>query len=294
MLPAALSTTRRRNPACYVVMLALLGVPVGASAAPRRNDAQHFKVDPVADGTLIVAGFGFSLLEELILSTGEIVPQPPATAADLLRIDRIAVTQHIDPHARRNSTIGLVGAIGYALVDPLVSWVRGGADAAAVDVVMYAESLSLTWTITDITKIAVRRPRPSAYIAQAMRPTSGTAEQTGSALTTDSELSFFSGHASIVASVSATATYLAFVRAPRSIRAWATLSAGALLTAAVSFERVRAGAHFPTDVIAGSLAGACVGVLVPHLHRHEADAPSIWIGLKPGNQGGTLGLTGRF
>jgi hypothetical protein len=34
-------------------------------------------------------------------------------------------------------------------------------------------------------------------------------------------------------------------------------------------ERVRAGEHFPTDVIAGSIAGAGIGLVVPHLHRTE-------------------------
>ncbi|MEK7331271.1 MAG: phosphatase PAP2 family protein, partial [Candidatus Eisenbacteria bacterium] len=39
------------------------------------------------------------------------------------------------------------------------------------------------------------------------------------------------------------------------------------LTTFVCIERVRAGAHFPSDVISGAIAGAGVGVIVPHLHR---------------------------
>jgi len=35
------------------------------------------------------------------------------------------------------------------------------------------------------------------------------------------------------------------------------------VTAFVSYERVRSGEHFPTDVIMGSLAGAGIGVHVP-------------------------------
>ena len=278
--------------------LALLGALMGplpaAAQTASKNDALHFAVDPVADGTLIVGGFGFSILEELILSTGEIVPQRTASSSNLLGIDRVALRQRVDPHAARNSTVGLLSAVGYAVIDPLVSLKRGGIDAAAVDAVIYAESLSLTWTIADLTKIAVRRPRPSAYREQTTHPTSPTGEPLSGQPDTNSELSFFSGHAAIVAATSATASYLAFSRAPGSVRAWATLSAGALLTTAVSYERVRAGAHFPTDVIAGSLAGACIGVLVPHLHRHRISAPNVWIAVEPAPQGPAVAVTGSF
>jgi undecaprenyl-diphosphatase len=110
---------------------------------------------------------------------------------------------------------------------------------------------------------------------------------------TDLQLSFFSGHASATAAVSATASYLAFARSGwRSRRSWITLAAGTLLTAFVSYERVRAGQHFPTDVIMGSIAGASIGVLVPHLHRRpldhdpELEAAPVMIGYAPAPGGG--------
>ena len=59
-------------------------------------------------------------------------------------------------------------------------------------------------------------------------------------------------------------------------------------------ERVRAGEHFPTDVIAGSMAGSAIGVLVPHLHRHRDEPPTVWIGASPAPGGGSLALRGVF
>ena len=111
---------------------------------------------------------------------------------------------------------------------------------------------------------------------------------------TDLGLSFFSGHAAGVAAIGATATYLAFVRSPYTPRPWITLGVATALTAFVSYERVRAGQHFPTDVIAGSMAGAAIGVLVPHLHRHKQEPPPVWVGVSPASGGGTLSVAGSF
>ena len=169
--------------------------PPDPASRPRSplEAGQHFTLDPVADGTLTVAGFGFNALLGAVLGTGEIRPPlPTVPASSLLPIDRIAVTQ---------ATISAIGA---------------------------------------------------------------------------------------------TATYLAFVRSPGSVRAWLTLGVSTALTAFVSVERVRAGAHFPTDVLAGSLAGAATGVLVPHLHRHAQEAPGVWVGVSPVPGGGSLDLTGWF
>jgi undecaprenyl-diphosphatase len=260
---------------------------------PPLEGGQHFTIDPVADGVLIAGGGGTAALLSLILSTGEITANAPGPTSNLLSFDRIAVTQTIDPHAGTYSTIGLGTAIVFAIVDPFLSGLRDGWDAAAVDAVMYAETIALTEALTDITKIAVRRPRPIDYIDCPYGTT-----LTAGCSATNFQLSFFSGHAATVASIGATASYLAFIRSPhspRAVRPWLTLGLATALTAFVSVERVRAGEHFPTDVIAGSLAGAMVGVLVPHLHRHKQEAPPVWIGAAPSPGGGaSLRVGGSF
>lgn len=255
-----------------------------ARADPPLQPGQHFTVDPVVDGVIVAAGVGFSTLLGEVLTTGELQPAKPAgDASILLPLDRVAVTQTVDQNASMYSNIGLWVATGFAILDPVMSGMRDGWDALLVDALMYAESGALTSTITDVVKIATRRPRPFDY-----KNPSGT--------DTNAELSFPSGHASGVASVAATATYLAFVRSPQSPRPWITLAAGTLLTAFVSYERVRTGAHFPTDVIAGSMLGGAIGVLVPHLHRHKDEAPPVLVGIAPSLNvgGGTVTLIGSF
>jgi undecaprenyl-diphosphatase len=111
--------------------------------------------------------------------------------------------------------------------------------------------------------------------------------------TTDATLSFFSGHAATTAALFTTATYLAFARSPGTIRPWLTLALGATVTALTDVGRVQAGKHFPTDVIAGSLAGIGVGIIVPHLHRSDATTRRpVWIGFEPRQGGGAVTFNG--
>lgn len=268
-----------------------------APLAPRLGESEHFTIDPVVDGVLIGGGFTFAELLSMIISTGELQPTQPGSSDVLLSIDHVAVTQTIDPNANSRSTLGLYAAYGYAVLDPILSGVRDGRRAALVDAIMYAESIALTQAFTDATKIGVRRPRPIDYVNCANVPAGSPG-----CTSTDLQLSFFSGHASSTATISATATYLAFIRSgPHRARPWITLAAGTLLTAFVSYERVRSGEHFPTDVIMGSLAGAGIGVLVPHFHHRphiresEYCAPPVWIGFQPTSSGtGAVTLGGHF
>jgi len=269
-------------------------------AEPATRGRVTFDIDPVADISMIAVSLSFAGTLELINSTGEIRPQQIASnfnRSQLFAIDRSAVNQTPDPKAGTYSTIGLGVAIAMAATDPIMSGYREhSVQTGLADAFMYAESISFAFAMTNITKMAVRRPRPIAYIdADAHKGDLNYANNN-----TDSALSFFSGHAAITASIGATATYLAFARSPGRARPWLTLVAAVGLSTFVSIERVRAGAHFPTDVIAGTVVGAGVGVAVPHLHRSEdIKQRRVWVGFAPVNnrdteRGGIVSLSGVF
>lgn len=257
----------------------------------------RLQADPIADGAMLGIALGFAGLSTVILSTGEIRPQQISstfTTSQLLGIDRTAIMQTVDPNAAVISNVGLYAAIGYTVIDTIATGFREGSkQAALIDGIIYAEALAITAGVTNLAKVAVRRPRPTAYIAAATHKNDPTYSNADS----DSSLSFFSGHAATVGAATGVATYLAFTRSPSSIRPWLTLAGGTALTAFVSVERVRAGAHFPTDVIAGAMAGAGLGVLVAHLHREDtAKQRRVWIGFTPSGvgEGGMATLGGLF
>jgi membrane-associated phospholipid phosphatase len=269
-------------------------------AEPKAPGRATFDIDPIADSAIIGISAGFALVLDQLKSTGEIRPQQIARDFDhnnLLRIDRPVVTAPHHSSAGTWSNVGSTAAIVFAAVDPVLSAYREqNLQTGLVDLMLYAETLALTQATTNLVKLAVRRPRPAAYrAAEANRdnPDYSNAD-------TDSALSFFSGHASTTASLGATATYLAFARSPSSWRPWVTLVGATGLTTFVSIQRVRAGEHFPTDVIAGAVAGAGIGIVVPHLHRSEdVKQRPVWVGFAPGprergQRGGTFTLGGVF
>ncbi|MEO7111116.1 MAG: phosphatase PAP2 family protein [Polyangiaceae bacterium] len=275
------------------------------SAIPHPLEAEpaggiHFTADPIGDGAILAVALGFAAVSELIISTGEIHAQQIDSSfqsSQLLGIDRGAISQQIDPNAGLLSTVGLAAAAGFAVLHPILSGVTRGPEAFLVDAVIYGESMSIAWGVGDLAKIAVRRPRPIAYIDRNAYISKGGDPKTYDNPQTDSSLSFYSGHVTEVAAVSATATYLMFARYPHDARPWITLIAGSALTTFVAVERVRSGAHCPTDTLAGAMAGAGIGTLVAHLHRADSVRQRpVWVGFSPSleSKGGVVTFGGAF
>jgi undecaprenyl-diphosphatase len=249
----------------------------------------------VSDGAILSLAIGVGAISGAVLGTGEIVPQQPQSVDRLLGIDRGAVTATPSRTWDKISDLGPISAFSFATIDSVLSGFRHGPDAAVTDAFIYAESIAVTWGLTNLAKIAFRRPRPSAYREQQDLYDQYGKEAAPNITDTNSALSFYSGHTAFAATVGATATYLAFARAPHTPRPWITLGVSAAVTTLTAVGRVRSGEHFPTDVIAGAMVGAGIGILVPHLHRSDdTKQRPVWIGAAPGPGGGSISAGGVF
>lgn len=151
----------------------------------------------------------------------------------------------------------------------------------AGDLLVVSESMALTSAFQTILKFTFRRPRPVRYLATAQ----------GSSF--DQELSFPSGHTSMVAAATTALTTTVFLRHPESPLRFVVLGLSVALTTLTAVARVEGGHHFPTDVLVGVLIGGFSGFVVPYLHRHPARiVPTA--SFNPADGSANLGLAGAF
>jgi len=148
--------------------------------------------------------------------------------------------------------------------------------------IMYIEVFTINYGLTEIAKNTVARKRPYVYNPEV---------PIGSRVGGDSKKSFFSGHTSQTA---AACFYFAKViddyhpTLQKNIKRgiWAFAIA---VPAVNGYLRVKAGKHFPTDVISGYIIGAATGLLVPQLHRTKRSkdlTEKLDVGFMPGINGG--------
>ncbi|MFT7032054.1 MAG: membrane-associated phospholipid phosphatase [Cyclobacteriaceae bacterium] len=129
-------------------------------------------------------------------------------------------------------------------------------------VAMSLEVLSTTYGLTNLAKNVVRRPRPFNYNDEVPLEKK---------LTPDAKRSFFSGHTSNTAAFTFFMAKVVTDYHPNMKKGLKTAMWGGavLIPATTAYLRVKAGRHFPTDVIAGYVTGALVGFLIPHLHKKK-------------------------
>ncbi|MCB0793137.1 MAG: phosphatase PAP2 family protein [Flavobacteriales bacterium] len=173
-------------------------------------------------------------------------------------IDRSAARKW-SPRAHKASNYLFVGALtasftGSALVYP---------KEPGVPLTIVGESFLISSGLTGVVKALVQRPRPYVYNDDV--PDHIRHER-------DAFLSFWSGHAANTAALSiSSAMLIDRAEVDRTVRACAWVGAIAL-PALMAWLRVRAGRHFPTDVLAGCLVGGLTGLLVPYIHRPNSQS----------------------
>lgn len=256
-------TGGRRAASRLAVLAFLSGSALGL--APPTVHAQTGPYDTEVGRELIAGGV---VLTALFLR--QLVFEPtPVGAADF---DRPFGGLSIDAVATRSASTAWKGWTD-RLVYGLMATAAGAAVAPSITgdgdfwpgALMFGETILVTVGATEVLKRSVARHRPYTYNRGLDDP---TIEGMIGPDSTDARASFPSGHAS---TAFASATFAASVLTqtyswPRGVDAavW-TLTLGA--ATATAYGRVRAGKHFPTDVLVGALVGGAVGLLVPSCHE---------------------------
>jgi len=184
---------------------------------------------------------------------------PPIDIASVPMFDRVATRQwSIPAHRTSNALFGV--ALGASLA---ASIVNQQGERPLLPVAIIAESGLICSGLTNTVKELVRRPRPYMY-----NPDAPPSAQHGQ----EDYVSFWSGHTANTAAI----TFSCASMVQRSDASpgfkTATWISAAVAPAAMGYLRVRAGRHFPTDVLTGYAVGALVGLVVPYFHRSEKGA----------------------
>lgn len=218
--------------------------------APWVQPAQvDLPVDAAITGGTAVAWLTLRLLQDDLART-----DCPCERGDVNELDRVAVDESL--------STGEVAAditVGVTLAAPLILVALTAPDEHAYldDLTLVLQSAAIAGLLTQIVKPAASRPYPYMY-----RPAEH-AEQNGDGA---NYASFWSGHTAVPMAAAVTYAWTLHARRPNSGWRWVAWVAGPALAVSAGALQISASNHFPSDVAAGALVGAGVGLTNPWLH----------------------------
>lgn len=225
------------------------------------QNLEIYRLDKLGDG--LAMGGGISLaLTGFLLKPRLAAPGPTEimqlSAANINAFDQLA-TSNWSPNSAKLSDAMLVSG-GIASLAIVFGGKRMRSDWQKV-LVIGAETMLWVEGITFTTKKTVGRLRPFVYnaVVPLNRKTEG-----------DTRQSFFSGHSSFIAAATFFSAKVYHDYHSTSPWRYAIWGGAGLISGSVAYLRVRAGKHFPSDVLTGLALGAAFGVLVPEFHRQKS------------------------
>jgi len=260
-----------------------------------RPSLSVYDVDFPLEASLTASSFSLFLIVDFLIKPtieGDVSCRRPipetgrCNPADLTMFDRYAVGR-----ASKEWEVFSDVALAASLVVPVLYL---GLESLALptqtpwadffnDMLIITEAIAMTSMINTVMKFAFRRPRPVRYtdLEEPLTPF-------------DAELSFPSGHTSIVAAATSAMTATVFLRHPDSPMRWVVLGTGIVLTGLTGWSRVESGNHFPTDVLIGAMVGSLSGFLIPYMHRKKPGAVKPTASFNPVNGASSFGIVGAW
>jgi membrane-associated phospholipid phosphatase len=248
---------------------------------PETRQGSVYRIKPWIDIPATVVLAGLSLNGMRIIYGRDTVPVSELQALstnDINSFDR-PNAKNYDTRAKSVSDLFFYGSMPlplFLMIDPAIR-----KDGLKVGL-LYLQAMGATGTIYTTSAMAMNRFRPYAYNPNVAMET----RQRGGARN-----SFYAGH---VAVVGTSTFFMAKVYSdyhPEFRHKWVLYTVAGSLTAATAYLRVKAGQHFTTDAILGSIMGAASGILIPHIHKNK-DLQRLT--LSPNYQNGQTGFTAVY
>jgi len=249
-----------------------------AAPAPASQGIKPFTITKKRDLPILGAGIAFAATAFALERS--LAPLRQEEVDGLVRNSVNPFDRHATYHYSKNlDNISDVLVYG-VLAAPLVLLTDRNIRLTAAEFsLMYAEVVAFSYALPTLGKTFIKRPRPFVY-----NPDAPPAEK----LLADARASFFSRHTTFAfASACFMSTVYTDYHPGSKLNPY--IWAGSLGAASiVGYLRFEAGAHFPTDILTGALAGTIVGCGVPFLHKSKNAALRLL--LNPVDNGFCLSL----
>lgn len=159
----------------------------------------------------------------------------------------------------------LYGSIPYPLI--LLADRKVRKEAASVGA-MYWEALAITGLLYTGGDYLIDRYRPETY---------DVTKKFSERMSGNEKNAFFAGHVSLVATSTFFTASIYDHFHPDSKWKWAFYGVAIAATGATAYLRHRAGKHFPSDIVVGTLVGVGSGLLVPRFHKYREGKKRAWM-----------------
>jgi membrane-associated phospholipid phosphatase len=271
------------------IICVLFSVLLGGSASPARAEGPHelrhdVPVDVAATSLAGVAWVTSELLKPVLVGERCRWCYRGEDGSDRLNpVDRSIRGAALWEEPRTADTVSSV--LGF-VVEPVA--VLGLTAAAAgydkgiggfpLDALLVLEATFIAADVNQLVKFAVARERPFVHYL----PHAPGERPAATASPSDDNLSFFSGHTTLVFALATSAGTISSLRDYRLAPVvWA---AGLSMAASVGYLRIAADKHYFSDVMTGAVVGSLVGIGVPLLFHSRSPSDTT----APGTTGQPL------
>jgi len=249
-------------------------VPLGIETKPASIYKMKYGLDiPLAAATTAWTLYGFTKIYG-----GDKTPEADILALnsnDLNSIDRSTANNYSEKSKAASDKLfyGSMPAPLLLLFDKKIR--RDGAKVG----LLYLQAMAITGTIYTSTSMVARRFRPYTYNPNVEM---GTRRGGGG------RNSFPAGHPAVVATSTFFMVKVYTDYHPEMKNKWILYAVAGSASLATGIMRIKAGQHFPTDVMTGIPIGILSGILVPHFHKYTRNSN---LSILPYTRGRSNGLS---